>query len=499
MSLKDLTDSFWELDFQLPRFQKLNQNLKTEICVVGGGIAGLSIAYQMAKRGHKVTLVEGFRLLSGQTGRTTAHLSHQLERLFTDLIRWQDKENLKDLVHAHVTAIDTIEHIIETENIDCEFERVNGYLFSNDRKAKEILLHEQKTASECGLNLEFISETPVLKNKKPSLLFKDQAQFHPIRYCWGLMSSLTDLGVEIYEGTYINDITNLSPDISILKTADENVIEAKFVVLATHTPINKKLSVHFKQIPLRTYAMAFETDGIFEDFSLLWDTEKPYHYVRFERNLLIVGGEDHRVGDHPIKDPFLQLETWARQNFDFIGNIKNKWSGQILESLDHIPFIGYAPGENKNIFIISGEAGQGMTYATIASILIPELIEKKEHPWESILNPMRKLKMSNAEFVKDSIATLIHYKDWITPSEVKVEELTPQNAGCLLREGLKKKCVYHDKDDHFEKTSAICSHLGGIVHWNDIEKTWDCPMHGSRYDVHGHVLEGPAISNLADS
>lgn len=496
MNLKDRTEAIWE-GTALPEFPSITTDLQTETCIIGGGITGISIAYQMAKRGHKVTLVEAFRLGSGQTGRTTAHLTTQLEEQFTELMKMHDKETVSTFLEAHRRAIDVMEDIIENENISCEFKRLNGYLFCGNNFDSDKLRDEQKAASECGLELAFEDTTPLLKNAVESLRFPLQAQFHPMKYLAGLVRVLKELDVTIYEGTHISDIRQEEKDKWILQTDSGFTVLADKLIVATNTPVNNRFYIHTKQSAYRTFSMAFKvTEKVKEDV-LLWDTEDPYHYIRFTDDVMVIGGEDHKTGQEPEHDPFLSLEQWSRANFPMIGDVLWKWSGQVFEPADQIAFIGKNPGVEKNVYISTGESGIGMTSATIASLIIPDLIDKGDHPWAKIFDPSRSVVHGLKEFLHENANVAAQYADWITPSDVKNVEEIPVDCGGLVREGLTKSCVYHDTD-HFEKKSAVCPHLGGIVQWNDIEKTWDCPCHGSRFNAKGKVIEGPSIMNLLE-
>jgi glycine/D-amino acid oxidase-like deaminating enzyme/nitrite reductase/ring-hydroxylating ferredoxin subunit len=496
MSLKDRTNSVWE-SVVLPQFQMIHSNQKSEICIVGGGITGVSLAYQMAKRGHKIILVEAFRLGSGQTERTTAHLTCQLEEQFQELLKMHDLEVVHTFLEAHRTAIDVMEDIIYQEDIQCDFKRVDGFLFQGKNFSKEKLLKEQEAGEKCGIELEYIEETPYLSSAVPSLRFPKQAQFNPMKYMAGLVKVLRNLDVTIFEGTHVKEMHQTAEESWLLVSDEGFQIECEHLIVATNTPVNNRFHIHTKQYAYRTYAIAFKVERPIEGECLLWDTEDPYHYIRFADNTLIVGGEDHRTGQDPKADPFEALEVWARKRFDFIKEIQDKWSGQIFEPMDQIAFIGRNPGSDKNVYISTGESGLGMTSATIASLLIPDLIEKKSHPWMSVFDPERTLLRGIKEFIHENANVAYQYKDWITSSEVQTEEAIPLDSGSVMREGLTKHCVYHDVD-HFEKKSAICPHLGGIVHWNEIEKTWDCPCHGSRFSTQGKVIEGPSLSDLSE-
>lgn len=498
MSIKDRTESLWE-KVTLPRYPSLSENIKTGICVVGGGICGVSTAYQLARRGHKVTLVEAFRVGSGQSGRTTAHLSYNLEEEFHQLLKMHDAQTLKELSQAHQMAIETIEHITLHEGISCDFERVDGYLFLGDNEKKSYLDKEQKSAAKCGVDLEFTQDTPHLKHKTPSLKYKAQAQFHPLKYINGLLAVLKELGVQIFEETQVRDFANHDPDRTTLTTAGGFEIDARYVVVATDSPINTTFQIHTKQFAYRTYAMSFKTSQKFERPALLWDTEDPYHYIRFEHDNIIIGAEDHRTGQAPESDPFVSLEKWSRENFDHLGEVNYRWSGQIFEPADQMAYIGPTPGtQQTNVFVATGFSGSGMTNSTIASLLLTDLIEGKENSSAKMFDPARKATHNLSEYIKENVNVAWQYADYFTPGEVKTQEQIPEDKGSLIREGLVKSCVYHETGDCFERKSAFCTHLGALVSWNDIEKTWDCPAHGSRFNTHGRVIEGPAVSELGD-
>jgi glycine/D-amino acid oxidase-like deaminating enzyme/nitrite reductase/ring-hydroxylating ferredoxin subunit len=499
MSTKDRTDSIWE-KVQLLPFQSLEENKEVETCIIGGGITGLAMAYQMAKRGHKVMLVEAFRLASGQTGRTTAHLTCQLETPFKDLLKIHDVKTVSAFLDAHRNAIDVIEEIISIEGISCDFKRVDGFLFQGENFDKKNLQQEKVAAAKCGLNLDFIEVTPLLNESVSSLRFPRQAQFDPLKFMQGLIRVLKELDVEIFEGTHISDIRQEERGHWVLTTDEEVQIRTSHLIVATNTPVNNRFHIHTKQYAYRTYAMAFKVSIQHKEECLLWDTNDPYHYIRFVEDTLVIGGEDHRTGQDPLHDPFASLEAWSREKFPFIKELAWKWSGQVFEPMDQIAFIGRNPGIEKNCFISTGQSGIGITSGIIASLIIPDLIDKGSHPWAGIFDPGRPPVKGLKEFFHENANVAYQYKDWLTGSEVNNEEEIPQDSGSVIREGLlMKSCVYHDEADHFEKRSAVCPHLGGIVHWNAIEKTWDCPCHGSRFNTKGSVIEGPSLSGLSET
>lgn len=495
-NLKDRSKSIWQ-DTELPQFPALTENLKTEICVVGGGISGISIAFQLAKRGHKVVLLEGTRIASGQSGRTTAHLTYQVEDQFENLLKHMDKDRLREFVNGHRRGIDLIEETIFEENISCDFKRLSGYLFLGDGDKLDTLKKEVEIGHEIGLDLSLAEQVPAFPYLGPAVIYPKQAQFNPTKYIAGLLQSLKKMNVAIYENSHVSEFKVTNQEAQLV-TEDGMIVEAEYLVIATDSPINNRFYIHTKQSAYRTYVLGFKMKQRI-DFPLLWDTADPYHYIRQTDDMLLIGGEDHRSGQSPVSDPCLKLEEWGRKHFSsLLGEVVYKWSGQVFEPVDHIAYIGRNPGLEKNVFITTGQSGIGMTSSAIASMIIPDLIEGRANSMIDVFDPSRVSVRDMGNFLKENSNTAFQYKDWITPSEIKSERDIPVDEGGVVREGLLKSCIYHAEGDNFERKSAVCSHLGGIVHWNEFEKTWDCPCHGSRYNVHGKVIEGPALNDLTE-
>ena len=494
---KDRSHAIWE-GVELPSYKKVSMNLKADVCVVGGGMSGVSLAYELGKRGHKVILLEASRIASGQSGRTTAHLTYQLEEPFCRLVKNLDKEKVQLFAQAHRQAIDVIEDRVFEENISCDFRRLDGYLFLGSDDSIKTLQEEVKIGYELGLDLMLSDQIPAFPQLGPAVIFPRQGQFHPLKYMRGLLKAMERMDVTIFEDSHVKDFKTGS-GVSRVVTDDGFEIESVYLVVATDSPVNNRFYIHTKQAAYRTYVLGFKFERQIE-IPLMWDTDDPYHYIRQCGSTVIIGGEDHRTGQGPEQDPYEELEKWSRQRFPLLGEVQWTWSGQVFEPVDQMGFIGRNPGIEKNVFITTGESGIGMTSAAIASMLIPDLIDHKDNPWAALLDPGRvTLKASTAsEFIKENANIALQYTDWVKPAEAKTLEEIPRDHGSLMQDRLSKNCVYHTSDDHFEKKSAICTHLGGIVHWNDLEKTWDCPCHGSRFNAHGQVIEGPALNNLME-
>jgi nitrite reductase/ring-hydroxylating ferredoxin subunit len=215
-------------------------------------------------------------------------------------------------------------------------------------------------------------------------------------------------------------------------------------------------------------------------------------------DLLIIGGEDHKTGQaQDGEQRFARLEAWARERFPMLQGIEFRWSGQVMETVDGLAFIGRNPLDAPNVFIATGDSGMGMTHGTIAGLLLTELIQGRPHRWAPLYDPSRKPLRAARELLKEDLNMALQYMDWVTPGELgSVEQVRP-DSGAILRRGLTKVAVYRDAQSKLHERSAVCPHLGCIVRWNESEKTWDCPCHGSRFDQFGQVMNGPANRDLS--
>jgi len=279
-------------------------------------------------------------------------------------------------------------------------------------------------------------------------------------------------------------------------------VRADNVIVATNVPINDRFVMETKIEPFRTYVISAPIAKKAVPKALFWDSGDPYHYVRLAHSdnpnekMLIVGGEDHKVGhESNFEERYNRLHAWARERFPNVGEIHKKWSGQVIEPVDDVAFIGRNPG-NRNVYIVTGDSGNGMTHGTIAAMMFTDMVQGKHHPWEKFFNPSRKMFRDKKEFVAHNIDAGSQYKDWFTPGEVQQKEDIPLGSGAVIRQGLAKVAIYRDEAGEVHEMSAVCPHAKGIVHWNQDEKTWDCPVHGSRFDELGHVINGPANQNL---
>jgi len=474
--------------------------LTTDVCVVGAGIAGLTTAYYCAKQRLSVCVLDAGPIVGGQTGRTTAHLTYVMDDRFQNLVQHFGEEKTARITESHQVAIDQIETIIRTEKINCDFSRLNGFLFLSPDQTLDFLEKELSACLRIGLqNVELVNEFES-SGIGPALRFNHQGQFHPIQYINGLIKALENMNVSIHPFVRIDEVIDGEP--CTLKTASGKTIKAASVVVATNTPINDRFVIHTKQAPYRTYVVASQIKKGVLPLALYWDTGDPYHYVRFQNStdpnfeMIIVGGEDHKTGqeDHP-ELRFRALENWAKELFPEVEQFNYRWSGQVWEPVDSLAFIGRNPGE-KNVYIVTGDSGQGMTYGTIAGLLISDLIQGRENPWEKLYEPSRKPIHSAIEYFRENFNVADQYLEHLKAAPVESISQIELDEGAVIQDGLNKIAVYRDEKGFTRQFSAVCPHLGGIVHWNNVEKTWDCPCHGSRFNTSGEPVNGPAKSCL---
>ncbi|MDB4959558.1 MAG: oxidoreductase [Myxococcales bacterium] len=472
-----------------------------DVCVVGAGIAGLSVALTLIQDGFDVLVVDQGPIGGGQTARTSAHLASALDDRFYMLEKRFGKRGAKLAAGSHASAIDAIETTARTFGIDCDFRRVDGYLFGPSKHARKELSREREAARRAGLLVDDVDRAPLPFDSGPCLRFANQAQFHPLAYVRGLADAVIAGGGRIVNGVHVVKIAG-GAQVEI-ETQDGRKIHAGAAVDTTDTAISSRFNLPTREAAYRSYVVAFDVAPGYVPHGLYWDTEDPYHYIRVApgdngREVLLVGGEDHRVGQGDPEQAFPKLVAWTEQRFPRTGEIVAQWSGQIMEPVDGLAYIGALPRE-KNVFVATGDSGNGLTHGAIAGLLIPALIQDQEHPWAELYAPKRSRLRAALTFAKEAVSSNLPYRDWLASGEVSsVKQIMP-DSGATVRHGVHVLAVYRDEAGACHTKSARCPHMSGVVRWNAVEKTWDCPCHGSRFDALGRVLNGPAAMDLADA
>ena len=491
-----------------PACPPLGGNASADVCVIGAGIAGLSAAYELVRRGRSVVVLDDGPIGGGETGRTTAHLANAIDDRYVTIERLHGERGAALAADSHTVAIDRIEAIAAEEQIDCDFERVDGYLVLGPGDDRRLLERECEAATAAGLaGVGLFEAAPVAGvGEGACLRFPRQAQFHPLRYLMGLARAIERLGGRIHCGTHVTDVADGEP--VTVTTAGGHTVTAADVVVATNTPVNNRFTIHTKQAPYRTYAVAFRIPRGAVPHALVWDTCDPYHYVRVQParaddgtpepfEFLIVGGEDHKTGQETdsIDERHGRLEQWARARYPAAGETVYRWSGQVMEPVDHVAFIGRNPGD-AHVYAHTGDSGMGMTHGVLGGILNADLVLGRENRWAPLYDPARRTLRSADEFLRENLNVAAQYGDWLSGGDVDRQAEIAPGEGAVVRRGLKKVAAYRAPDGTLHERSATCTHLGCVVAWNSLEKSWDCPCHGSRFDPFGRVLNGPAIAEL---
>lgn len=493
--------SVWFNTLTMPQYQSLKEDFSADVCIIGGGIAGLTSAYLLMKEGKKVCILEASELASGQSGRTTAQFCNALDDRFFTLEKYHGEKGLQLVIQSHSEAIRLVEQIINREKIECEMERLSGYLFAEGDERSDVLEKELEAARRGGL-----TEVQHFKNSPfsfyatgPCLHFPKQMQLHPLKYLSGLAKAITAGGGLIFTNSHVTEI--VGGEKSFAKTTEGFYVYCNDIVVATNTPINDRLTIHTKQAAYRTYVLGFRIPFKSVPKALYWDTLIPYHYIRIESDnisdILIVGGEDHKTGqeDHP-EDCYTRLEEWTKLRFPMAKKVSFKWSGQVIEPVDGLGYLGRNPLDEENVYIITGDSGNGMTHTTIGAMLITDLIMGRDNPWEKLYTPKRISIRASKNYIQENANVAWQYADWIGPKYKPNFETLEMEEGVIFKEGLEIIAAYRNNAGFIEYMSAVCPHLAGVLVWNSAEKSWDCPCHGSRFDCHGKVLEGPANTNL---
>lgn len=508
------TTSVWMQTADMPEGLQLGADAQADVVVVGAGIAGLTTAYLLTKEGKRVVVLDDGPAAGGETCRTTAHLSNALDDRYHELEKLHGERGARLAAESHSAAIDQIESIVNAENIDCDFTRLDGYLFVPPGDDPAQLGDELRAAHRAGLTeVEHVERAPLDSfDTGPALRFPRQGQFHILKYLKGVAAAVRRGGGEIYTKTHASKIEGGKPSVRV-ETSGGGAITAGAVVVATNTPVNDLVAIHTKQAPYRTFVVGARVPRGSVPHLLLWDTPDPYHYVRLQQggdgegenesggyDVLIVGGEDHKTGQADDAEArFDCLEAWTRERFPQVESFEFRWSGQVMETIDGLAFIGRNPLDSDNVYIATGDSGHGMTHGTIAGMLLTDLILGRENRWSELYDPSRKTLSAIRDFAEENLNVAAQYTDLLTPGEVSDASEIKAGDGAIIRRGLTKVACYRDDAGALHERSAICAHLGCVVRWNSTEKTWDCPCHGSRYQTDGHVVNGPANSGLAEA
>ncbi len=484
---------------------KLTEDLTVDDVIVGGGFSGVTTAYLLSKAGRNIALIDDGYIASGESGRTTAHLTYVLDSRFYSIKDSRGEDIARKAMESHRLAIKMIERNVADIETNCDFERVDGYLYPNQENTKDELTRELETLKQLGNNEVQLQEKAGTQPFDPGvcLKFPNQAQVHPIKYLGGLCGAIARNGGKIFTQTHVSEFSG-----SGVKTDEGKKVTAKNVVIATSVPVNRKAKMHAVQAPYRTYVTAFKVPKGSVSRALFWSTSldmgglaNSYTYIRIhpisgEFDALIVGAEDHKTGQaDDANRRFSLIQAWTKERFPDSGEVLYAWSGQIMNPGDGVGFIGR---DKDNFYVATGYSGNGTTYGTIAGMVISDLILGRENSWQEVFDPNRKIVKEALDIISENF----NVASKLVSSFVKGQEKEPEDlktdSGASIKRGLTGRLAYYKDDDNkVHAFSSVCPHMGCSVSWNSSEKTFDCPCHGSRYTGYGKVVNGPANTGLS--
>lgn len=498
-----ITSSYWMDSAPLPRFAALDRDLSVDVVVVGGGIMGVTAAYLAKQAGKTVALVERARCASVDTSHTTAHLTAVTDLRLYEIARTFNRDAALATWEAGMAAIDQIVSLIRRHHIDCDFHWVPGYLHASlrepDPKRIEEIEREAACARDLGIRAELVPTVPVFN--VPGVKFSHQAIFHPRKYLRALLEQIPGDGSGVFEGTSADEVT---ADPLTVKCGDRS-LRGSYLILATHTPLQgatgtlSALLLQTKLALYTSYAVGGKVPAGRLPPASFWDTGDPYDYLRVEskrgHDYVIFGGEDHKTGQQEdTTEPYRKLEDRLRRFAPEV-EIDHRWSGQVIESNDGLPFIGETA---EHQFAATGFSGNGMTFGTLSAMMALDRVLGRENPWADLFDIHRKKILGGtwSYLVENKDYPYHLVRDRIGRSEGDSVRQLGKGEGKVLKLDGKKVAAYRDEQGRVTQCSPVCPHLGCIVEWNNAEKTWDCPCHGSRFKPTGEVISGPAEEPL---
>lgn len=486
--------SLWETTSVKPNYPRLSKSLEVDVAIIGGGITGLTLADALQKQGLSICLLERNELMSGTTGQTSAHLSTLWDLGYSTVVKHHNKKTAKALSQSLTLGLEHIKNRSKKIWKDIDFKTIDGHLYSvssdDDSETDLSLSKERSICEELGFSTVEMSHDLLPFEIEQGFTIFNQARFHPLKYLNYLLEGLDSKHTHIFEHSPITHFSEGEVETPQAK------VKAKAIVQATHTPMGVDLT-QTALLPYRSYVIAGPTHLNFPD-GLFWDTHEPYHYIRKAyingEDLLIVGGSDRRTGDEQEMDGLERTIAFAASQFA-VRDIKYQWSSQVYVPADALPIVGEDIGKN-NSYIATGFSGDGLTMGTASALIIADLITKGSHPWEKFFSAKRNFTF-NKDFLKHNAQVTKHFiKDRITHDQTQPHDLSLEE-GCVQASLLTSpKAYYKDINGQLNEMSAVCPHMKCVVQWNEVQKTFDCPCHGSRFNCQGEVIEGPALSGL---
>lgn len=493
--------SYWVESTKQTNFPSLAKDISTDVLIIGGGITGILTTYMLSNSNLNITIVEADKMAMGVTANTTAKITSQHGLLYDYLLNSFDFETAKGYLDSNEEAIKLVSEIIEKEKIDCDFSYQDSYVYTCQKSNVQKIVDEVSAVTSLGLKAEYVTECPLPFNIAAGIKFPNQAQFHPRKYLLNLLSVLETKNINLFENSKVIDIKHVNNMYEVY--TNEYKITTKYLVMASHYPIKNFPGMYFiKMYQDSSYAIGVElSQDVFDGMYISCDFPSYSFRNAIQSNakkLLIVGGSGHKTGDSScnIEDSYINLENYIKSIYPK-AKVKYKWMTEDCVSLDKIPYIGEFSNFLPNMYVATGYKKWGMTTSHVAAKIISDKILNIENPYEKIYTATRLKPIKNSKefgnMLKQSAYSLAINK--LTPPIISYSELTNDSGGVVNYNG-KKLGIYKDKDGKKFAVLPYCKHLGCELSWNNLEKTWDCPCHGSRYDYTGKIITEPTTESL---
>jgi glycine/D-amino acid oxidase-like deaminating enzyme/nitrite reductase/ring-hydroxylating ferredoxin subunit len=499
MQLPDRSESLWLATAPAPLYPTLDRDLEVDVAIVGAGITGLVAAWRLARMGRRVAVLEQARIAGGETGHTTAHLTALVDTRYRQIERDFGREGARLVAKSNMDAIEWIERTAGALGIDAGFSRVPGYLYSERNSDIGRIRRETEAARRAGLDAHATRQVPLPFRTAGGMRLEHQAQFHPRTFLLPLAERIQRKGGLIFEQTHVTSVADGEP---CRVETNRGMVTARDVIVATDVPLNWAALIT-KLPAYRTYAIAVQLEDPLPA-GLFWDTDDPYHYTRTQRTsegeFVIIGGEDHKVGTETETTAcFDRLEAYARERFH-LSRVAYRWSGQVLEPIDGLPYIGLNTGAH-HVYVSTGYSGNGMSWGTVGGLVTSDMVLGRHTPYVQLYKATRIKPLAGAyDFVRENLDFPKYLaSDRLTNADAEGTDpsAVPAGGGRILAIEGRKYAVYRDPQGTLHTLSPICTHMHCDVAWNAAETSWDCPCHGSRFSPDGDVLHGPAVKPLA--
>jgi glycine/D-amino acid oxidase-like deaminating enzyme/nitrite reductase/ring-hydroxylating ferredoxin subunit len=497
MATTTAAGSLWLAAEPAPRPGTLSATV--DVAVIGGGIAGLTAALLLQRAGRSVALVEARRIGAQVTGHTTAKITSLHTLIYADLVRQHGEETARLYGQSNEAALRRIAELVAELAIDCDFERKAAYTYCESETNLARVREEAETAARLGLPASFVTELPAPLDAFGAVRFDDQAQFHPMKYMRGLAHAFTEAGGRIYEETRASNVEDGEPCRVVTPAGS---LAARDAIVATNLPFLDRGGFFATNFPRSHVALAARVEPGTEPDGMFISVEQPSHSVRACPDpagpLLICTGAGFKTGQGDTETLGAELEGWVRQHFKVTG-IPYRWTNEDYDSMDRLPYIGRLSSRAKHVWVATGFNAWGMTAGTLAAMILTDLVQGRPNEWAAIYDSTRVKPTRTAaqKFLKENLNVAREWlHDHVMPAAKRsVAELAP-GEGAVVQTRQGKVAAYRDETGAVHAVSATCTHMGCNVAWNGVAKSWDCPCHGSRFDLDGKVLYGPAVADL---